>query len=39
MIERLFAKGLVAILFVLLMVDELDKWWEEHRHHRHCSHG
>jgi len=37
MIERLFSRILVAVVFVLVIADAVDTWWSEQRHHRGCT--
>jgi hypothetical protein len=36
-IERFVSKLVLAIIFVLVLVDAVDTWWNEERHHRHCA--
>jgi len=37
MIEKWFTRGLEVVLFLLVLVEELDTWWSELRHHRRCA--
>lgn len=37
MIERIFSRLLVVVVFGLVVFEAIDTWWDEYHHHRHCA--